>query len=229
MIHRVTLLGLPLFRPVVVRVTSRCSAAASVGLNCYPAPPMRRLSVSAASAAGVVVALSLALFEVSNLGLGLVHSALRPALISTVGQAAQLDNQTHLYVLDGWGAVHPVGSSPGLATSASWPYQDIAYSLALFADGTGGYVMDGFGGLHAVGSAPQVDSGVYWPHWIGAREVVLAPWASASSPAGYLLDADGGIHPFGGASAVSGFPTWPAQGIARGLVLLPFRDRKSVV
>jgi hypothetical protein len=139
-----------------------------------------------------------------------------------------VDNQHHLYVLDGWGGVHPVGSSPALATSASWPTRDIAFSLALFPDGTGGYVMDGWGGLHAVGSARTVDSGVYWPHWIGAREIVMAPWSSASSPAGYLLDADGGIHAFGGAPAVSGFATWPGQGIARGIVLTPDSTPESV-
>jgi hypothetical protein len=121
-----------------------------------------------------------------------------------------------------------VGESPALSTSASWPTKDIAFSLALFADGTGGYVLDGWGKLHPVGAAPQVDSGVYWPNWIGAREVVLAPWASAAAPAGYVLDADGGIHPFGGAPAVTGNATWPTQGIARGLVLLPQSTRDAV-
>src|SRR5579872_4337282 len=86
--------------------------------------------------------------------------------------APPLDNQGHLYVLDGWGGVHPVGASPALATTAAWPDRDIAFSLALLPDGTGGYVMDGWGKLHAVGAAPAVDSGVYWPHWIGARETV---------------------------------------------------------
>ncbi|TMG40844.1 MAG: hypothetical protein E6H90_16055, partial [Chloroflexi bacterium] len=121
----------------------------------------------------------------------------------TEGVAARtgppVDNQGHLYVLDGWGGVHPVGASPALATTAAWPSKDIAYSLALFPDGTGGYVMDGWGRLHPVGRAPAMDSGVYWPHWIGAREIVMAPWSSAGDPAGYLLDADGGIHAFGGA------------------------------
>src|SRR5207247_1929531 len=85
----------------------------------------------------------------------------------------------------GWGGIHPVGASPALASTASWPTKDIAYSLALFPDGTGGYVMDGWGGLHPVGGAPTMESGVYWPHWIGAREIVLAPWSSHPSPAGW--------------------------------------------
>lgn len=132
-----------------------------------------------------------------------------------------MDNKDHLYVLDGWGGVHPVGASPALKTSASWPTRDIAFSLALFPDGTGGYVMDGWGRLHEVGSAPPADSNVYWPNWIGAREVVMAPWSSSANPAGYLLDADGGIHPFGGAPAVAGNPLWIGQGVARGIVLTP--------
>jgi hypothetical protein len=143
--------------------------------------------------------------------------------------APPVDNAGHLYVLDGWGGVHPVGSAPALATTATWPNKDIAFSLSLFADASGGYVMDGWGRLHPVGTAPAVDSGVYWPGWIGAREVVLAPWASAASPAGYVLDADGGIHPFGGAPAVRGNATWPAEGIARGMVLLPDSSPSSVL
>src|SRR5439155_139164 len=130
---------------------------------------------------------------------------------------------------DRWGVVLPVGASPVLATSASWPTKDIAFSLALFPDGTGGYVMDGWGRLHPIGVAPAIDSGVYWPHWIGAREIVMAPWASAYEPAGYLLDADGGIHAFGGAPVVVGNVTWPGKGIARALVLSAGSTRAAVM
>ena len=133
-----------------------------------------------------------------------------------------VDNQDHLYVLDGWGGVHPVGTSRALASSASWPTKDIAFSLSLFPDGGGGYVMDGWGKLHPIGDAPAVDSGVYWPHWIGARQVALAPWSSASAPAGYVLDADGGLHAFGGAPSVDPSAKWAGKDLARGLVLLPF-------
>jgi len=180
---------------------------------------MRRLPWLAASTLLLIILASVGLYAISN------HGWVRANSLASVGAAVarqmpQADNRGHLYVLDGWGGVHPAGSAPALAGSAAWPNKDIAFSLALFPDSSGGYVMDGYGGLHAVGSAPSVESGVLWPHWIGAREVVMAPWASASSPAGYLLDADGGIHPFGGAPSVSGFATWPALGIARGLVLL---------
>jgi hypothetical protein len=66
-----------------------------------------------------------------------------------------------------------------------------------------------------------VQSGVYWPHWIGARQIALAPWSSRSAPAGYLLDADGGLHAFGGAPATVASATWKGKDLARGLVLLP--------
>ena len=144
------------------------------------------------------------------------------------GSHAAVDNRDHLYVLDGWGGVHPVGASVPLATTASWPTKDIAFSLALFPDGSGGYVMDGWGRLHPVGDAPPVDSGVYWPHWIGARQVALAPWSSSSAPAGYLLDADGGIHSFGGAPPVIASALWPGKDVARGLALLPSSTPSTV-
>jgi hypothetical protein len=160
---------------------------------------------------------------------GLMSNSVAQSALAALRPTPPLDNQHHLYVLDGWGGIHPVGASRPLSTSAAWPNKDIAYSLALFPDGTGGYVMDGWGGLHPVGTAPAVDSGVYWPHWIGAREIVLAPWSSSGDPAGYLLDADGGIHPFGGAPAVTGNASWPTLGIARALVLTPNSTPDSVM
>src|SRR5207237_903177 len=123
--------------------------------------------------------------------------------------APPVDNENHLYVLDGWGGVHPVGASPQLATTTTWPNKDFAYSLALFPDASGGYVLDGWGGLHPVGLAPAVDSHVSWPNWIGAREVVMAPWSSTIAPAGYVLDADRGIHPFGGPPQFTRNTSWP--------------------
>jgi hypothetical protein len=178
----------------------------------------RLASFASASSIVLVMVSASVLYLVS--GTGLRPGAGGLAWIEGAASRTPLvDNQDHLYVLDGWGGVHPVGSSPALATTASWPNKDIAFSLALFPDGAGGYVMDGWGRLHPLGAAPPVDSGVYWPHWIGARQVVIAPWSSSSVPAGYLLDADGGIHPFGGAPAVAGNATWPGKGIARALVL----------
>ncbi|HKC20066.1 MAG TPA: hypothetical protein VKE27_10590 [Candidatus Dormibacteraeota bacterium] len=176
----------------------------------------RILIVVTSSVAGVLI-LGSSLFLVFNSEIRVPNSLLTGLRAAT----PPIDNKDHLYVLDGWGGVHPAGTAPALKTTASWPTKDIAFSLALFPDGSGGYVMDGWGQLHPVGSAPDVDSHVYWPHWIGAREIVMAPWSSSTRPAGYLLDADGAIHPFGGAPAVTGNASWPGQGIARGMVLAP--------
>src|SRR5712692_3465558 len=199
-IQIVTRCGLPVLRPWVVRVTSRSRPAAStgriLGAMSYDPPSMRRrMFLPFLVASTSIAALFASTLVISNhVSLGLNSAALG---VLNLRVAPPVDNQNHLYVLDGWGGLHPVGKSAALATTASWPTRDIAFSLALFPDGSGGYVMDGWGGLHQLGTAPKADSGVYWPHWIGAREVVMAPWSSSRDPAGYLLDADGGIHPFG--------------------------------
>jgi len=177
----------------------------------------RRVLIPVVSSIAGLVIIGSSVFLLLNTGIKVTNSVLTGLRVG----APPLDNKDHLYVLDGWGGVHPVGKAPALSTSAAWPTRDIAFGLALFPDGTGGYVMDGWGQLHPVGSAPSVDSHVYWPHWIGAREIVMAPWSSTARPAGYLLDADGAIHPFGGAPAVTGNAFWPSQGIARGIVLTP--------
>ena len=194
----------------------------------YDPPAVRRriYPFVVVSALGLVI-LTSTLLVLSNPSAGSLRS-LSLGLRAAASSPPRLDNQTHLYVLDGWGGVHPVGASRPLTTSASWPTRDIAFSLALFPDGSGGYVMDGWGGLHPVGSAPAVDSHVYWPGWIGAREIVMAPWSSSLNPAGYLLDADGGIHPFGGATPVTGNAIWQSKGIARALVLTPDSTPQSV-
>src|SRR5881296_1731585 len=239
----VTGYALPDFRPVVVRVTSFSEAAASIrswvkeAINFlyrgHPRPNfigydprtvelrLGRFVVLGAGSTALVALLSASvLYLLPSAGAGVGGGALGWVEGAPSQMKPPVDNQRHLYVLDGWGGVHPVGASPVLATSASWPTKDIAFSLALFPDGTGGYVMDGWGRLHPLGVAPALESGVYWPAWIGAREIVMAPWSSAGRPAGYLLDADGGIHAFGGAPAVTASVTWPAQGIARGMVLI---------
>src|SRR5712692_9127514 len=70
------------------------------------------------------------------------RTALIPAAAIARRVVAPADNQHHLYVLDGHGVVHPVGDSPALTVSTTWPNKDVAYSLALFTDGTGGYVLN---------------------------------------------------------------------------------------
>src|SRR5437870_2159406 len=247
----VTGYALPDFRPVVVRVTSFSEAAASIrswvkeAINFlyrgHPRPNfigydprtvelrLGRFVVLGAGSTALVALLSASvLYLLPSAGAGVGGGALGWVEGAPSQMKPPVDNQRHLYVLDGWGGVHPVGASHPLATSASWPTRDIAYSLALFPDGSGGYVMDGWGGLHPMGSAPAADSHVYWPGWIGAREIVMAPWSSSLNPAGYLLDADGGIHPFGGATAVTGNAIWQGKGIARALVLTPDSTAQSV-
>lgn len=183
----------------------------------------RVLLLVTSSIAGLLI-LGSSVFLFLNTGVRVADS-----LLTGLRIAQPIDNQDHLYVLDGWGGVHPVGTAPALSTTASWPNKDIAFSLALFGDATGGYVMDGWGQLHPVGSAPSADSNVYWPHWIGARQIVMAPWATKNDPAGYLLDADGGVHAFGGAPAVTPSATWPGQGTARGIVLTPNSTPRKVM
>jgi hypothetical protein len=145
-----------------------------------------------------------------------------------VNGAGALDNQGHLYTLDGWGDVHATGGAPSLSRTAYWPGWNIARSLALFPDGTGGYLLDGWGGLHPVGNANPVTASAYWPGWDIARQVVLAPWATKAAPAGWTLDGWGGIHEFGGAPAITGFAYWPWWDIARGIVILPDSTPGSV-
>ena len=139
-----------------------------------------------------------------------------------------VDNRDHLYVLDGWGGVHPIGLAPQLATTASWPHRDIAQSLALFPDGTGGYVMDGNGGIHAVGSAPQIQPGAYWDGWNFARAIVMAPWSSAKRPSGWIMTGYGQLFGFGGAPEISSYTWWPGIDSARSVALLPDSTPSSV-
>jgi Papain-like cysteine protease AvrRpt2 len=138
-----------------------------------------------------------------------------------------VDNQHHLYVLDGHGGVHPVGDSQPLGTTTTWPNKDVAYSLALFPDGTGGYVLNAWGSLDAVGSAPAIDSGAGLTVFGIAHAIVMAPWSSRADPEGYLLDGYGGIHPFGGAPLIKGNVTWTSD-LARGLVLTADSTREWV-
>jgi hypothetical protein len=141
--------------------------------------------------------------------------------------APPLDNAHHLYVLDGHGEVHAVGDAPALSPTVTWPNKDVAYSLALFADGTGGYVLNAWGGLDPVGDAPAVDTGLSSLGFGVTREVVLAPWASQVDPAGYVMDAYGGLHEFGDAPVVRRAPYFRAA-VARGVVLLPGSNRHRV-
>jgi len=150
-----------------------------------------------------------------------------PQTVALNGMGA-LDNQSLLYTLDGYGGIHANGTSPVMSAGTYWPGWNIARSISLFPDGTGGYVLDGYGGLHPFGSAGPVTGNPYWSGFDIARQVVLAPWSTASTPAGWTLDGYGGLHPFGGAPAVSGYPYWGGWDIVRGVAILPDSTPSSV-
>ncbi len=143
-----------------------------------------------------------------------------PQTVPLSGTGA-LDNQTHLYTLDGYGGLHANGTATAMSASTYWGGWNIARGVALFPDGTGGYVLDGYGGLHPFGSAPAAPQSAYWQGFDIARGVVLAPWSTSAAPAGWTLDGYGGLHPFGGAPGVSGEAYWGGWDILRGLAILP--------
>jgi hypothetical protein len=139
----------------------------------------------------------------------------------------ELDNQNSLYTLDGYGGLHADGTAPAMSAGTYWPGWNIARSIALFPDASGGYVLDGYGGVHPFGSAPAVTGYSYFGFDI-ARQVVLAPWSNAATPAGWTLDGYGGLHAFGGAPSVSGYAYWGGWDIVRGLAILPDSTPSSV-
>ncbi len=137
------------------------------------------------------------LIPVGNLWLGPRYYAIQ-ALWSNADNACVLpfDNSGNMYVLDGYGGIHPSGSAPSLSNSYYAGY-DIARGLSLFFGATGGYWLDGFGAIHAVGNAlssaamqvPSFGSDI-------ARAIWVAPWGTPNHPQGLILDGYGGLHPF---------------------------------
>src|SRR5579859_838822 len=171
---------------------------------------------------------ALAVLPVATVAMALRHAAAPSGVRSTAAHVtAPVDNQHHLYVLDGHGVLHPVGDAPALSESTTWPNKDVAYSLALFPDSTGGYVLNAWGGLDAVGNAPAIDTGLSTMGFGVVRQVVLAPWSSSAQPDGYVLDEFGGIHEFGFAPAVKSAIHFNLD-IARAMVLLPGSTREHV-
>ncbi|MHB8614421.1 MAG: hypothetical protein ACYDAL_18685 [Candidatus Dormibacteraceae bacterium] len=120
-----------------------------------------------------------------------------------LGGMGALDNQAHLYTLDGWAGSTTTGRL------LRWRVGVLALLEHLLPDSLGGYVLDGWGGLHPFGNAPAISNFSYWPNWDIARLLVLAVWSSHTNPAGWTLDGWGGIHPFGSAPAIAGFAYWP--------------------
>jgi len=107
------------------------------------------------------------------------------------------DNVNHLYLLDGYGGIHPSGTAPALS-SPDYAGYDIARGLAFFGGATGGYWMDGYGHLHSVGNVKPVSSLSYPSFGFDiARSIWPVPWSTPNHPGGYILDGYGGISSFG--------------------------------
>lgn len=118
--------------------------------------------------------------------------------------------------VDAWGGLHTFGGlSLNTAGAGYWKGWDMARSLALRPNGSGGWVLDGWGGIHPFGGAPRLSSTSYWKGSDVARALVVNP----DGASGYLLDSWGGLHPFGGAPALHGYPYWYGWSIARGLAI----------
>lgn len=101
------------------------------------------------------------------------------------------------YVLDGFGAMHPLNGSPRVS-GPYWPGFDVAIKAVLVGDGSTGYVLDAYGALQSINGAPKI-YGPYWPGWRIARDVEAAPGGAGF----YLLDGFGGVYALGGAPALS--------------------------
>lgn len=134
-------------------------------------------------------------------------------------QIAMCDGQ-HGYELDGYGGLHPLGTSPPITRYPSWS-TDIARGLVLRSDCQSGYVLDGFGGIHPFASSsvampptPRNDS--YWPGWDIAHSFDYIGSVNGAD-SGYLLDGYGGIHPWGNAPAATNYSYW-GWDIARAMV-----------
>jgi hypothetical protein len=77
-----------------------------------------------------------------------------------------------------------------MATSAYWNGWDIARSIALLGNGSGGYVLDGWGGIHPFGAANPMADSAYWPQWDVARGLAI----NYSGLSGVVVDALNGLH-----------------------------------
>lgn len=129
------------------------------------------------------------------------------------------------YVLDGWGGLHPFNGAPPADGGPYWRGRDIARSVMLLPDGSGGYVTDGWGGMHPFGvdgaAPPRPGDNPYWNGWDIANDAELLPDGSG----GYVLDGWGGVHPFtvpghDRPASASGGPYWEHWDIARDLAVM---------
>ncbi|MBV9099551.1 MAG: DUF1906 domain-containing protein [Candidatus Dormibacteraeota bacterium] len=131
--------------------------------------------------------------------------------------SSPLDNANALYVLDGFGGLHPAGSAPPVTVSSYWPNQDLARGVVSLPSLTGGYVLDGWGGVHPYGNAPPVQTSASWFGWDIARGITLTNGGTG----GWVVDGWGGVHPFGSAPQVQVSAYWQGWDIARGIAANP--------
>ncbi len=116
-------------------------------------------------------------------------------------------------VLDKFGGLHPFGGAAVNTSGAPyWPGWNIARSVVVLPDGSGGWTLDGWGGIHAWGTAPAITTPAYWPGWDIARALVVLP----DNTSGYVLDGWGSLHPFGAAPPLN-IAFWYGWDIARGI------------
>lgn len=167
------------------------------------------------------------LVPVGNVWLGSHYYAIQ-SLWSNAANACVIpfDNIGHMYLLDGYGGIHPSGSAPSLASPDYLGY-DIGRGLAFFGGASAGYWLDGYGHPHPIGNVLSPSSTFYPSFGFDiARAIWPAPWSTPNFPAGYILDGYGGIHPFGpsGSSLVPNIPSphyTSGTDIARALVINP--------
>jgi len=169
-----------------------------------------------------------------NIWLGSHYYAV-PSLWSNVDSACvfPVENTGHMYMLDGYGGIHPSGSAPTLASPDYLGY-DIGRGLSFFGGASAGYWLDGHGHLHPIGNVRSPGSLAGVPSWgidIG-RAIWLAPWSTPSAPSGYILDGYGGITGFGYRGTTPGIASphyTSGTDIARGVVINPDQKGTSPV
>jgi hypothetical protein len=146
--------------------------------------------------------------------LALVSSLVASLIGEQTSARAAVAVPTNGVVLDGYGGLHPFGNAAvNTANAPYWNGWDIARSIAVIPDGSGGWTLDGFGGIHNWGSAPPIQTPAYWQ----GVDIARALYVLSDKRSGYLLDGHGVLHPFGpNAPALSGAPVWNWD-IARGL------------
>jgi hypothetical protein len=151
----------------------------------------------------------------AQIGLICLSILLVPLVQAPVKAHANVAVPTNGVVLDGWGGVHPFGNlTLNAANAPYWKGWDIARSVSVLPDGSGGWTLDGWGGIHNWGAAPAIQTASYWPGWDIARSIYVMP----DKQSGYILDGWGGLHPFGPkAVALSGSLYWSGWDVARGL------------